>query len=206
MSENSKANPPAAPADKASNAEAKADKSDHLRGMKASREHVPALQERWPLAFPKDNRRVRPLANLSAPVAEAMGWTPAFATGVLRGWKARSAYCHAILKYPVRIDLAGQPTEQVVDDAARAMARSQLAAIKKRFEEREAKKLAIAAQPAPQAEPVKPPKPAPVTKPAGANVLEPPAEPKPAAPQVEVLETPEQIRAHLRASLLKRRA
>jgi sRNA-binding protein len=162
--------------------------AEEKRGWRTSREHIPALRERWPAAFPKDDRKVRPLVpGVAAPIAEAMGWTVGFTHGVLKGWKSSAAYCRAILRDTVRINLDGSPSDQQVDDNARAMATKRLAEIKARREREAAKKAPSQAAEALPPEPTPPP----------------PPEPEPI---VEVLETPEQIRAHLRASLLKRRA
>jgi sRNA-binding protein len=161
-------------------------KAEHLRGCRTSREHVPALRERWPAAFPKDDRKVRPLANVVEPVAAAMSWTGSFTHGVLKGWKSSAAYCRAILRDPERVNLDGTPSGEMVDDEARRLATARLAEIKARREKRDEAKRAETVQQVP-----KPP---------------PPRPPPPPPPAVEVLQTPEQIRAHLRASLLKRRA
>ena len=80
----------------------------------------------------------------------------------------------------------------MVDDAARAMATQQLAMIAARKAAKQAKGAAWAAQNPPAAEPTPEP------------TLIPLAPPEP-EPQVEVIEIPEQLRTHLRASLLKRR-
>jgi hypothetical protein len=45
---------------------------------------------------------------------------------VLRTWKLRPAYCHAVLDHPVRFDLDGNPTDQPVDEDARALAKTRL--------------------------------------------------------------------------------
>ena len=169
-------------------------KREHFLGCRTSKEHVPALQDRWPEAFPKDDRKVRPIVNVVDPVAAAMGWTGSFTHGVLRGWKMRAAYCRAVLQHEERVNLDGSPSGQLIDDEARALATKQLAAIKARGARRDA--AAAAAREAKLAETAQQvPKPPP-----------PPRPPPPPPPAVEVLETPEQIRAHLRASLLKRRA
>jgi sRNA-binding protein len=167
-------------------------KAEHTRGHRTSREHIPALRERWPAAFPKDDRKVRPLVNVVDPVAEAMGWTGSFAHGVIKGWKLRAAYCRAVMQHKERVNLDGSSSGQMVDDEARALAASRLAAIKVWGARRDA---ATAAKLAESASPAK-------------VIPVPSPEPEPPPPPVEVivLETPEQIRAHLRASLLKRRA
>jgi hypothetical protein len=94
------------------------------RGLNEAHQHFEALRARWPLAFPAKNPDVRPLASSVAPiVAATMGWPEPYASGVLRGWKARYAYCRACLVYPTRIALDGSLTEETVDDEARAMAK-----------------------------------------------------------------------------------
>jgi sRNA-binding protein len=165
-------------------------RAEHTRGHRTSKDHVPALRERWPAAFPADDRKVRPLANVVTPVAEAMGWTGSFTHGILKGWKLRAAYCRAVLQHKERVNLDGTPSGETVDDEARQLATARLAAIKARNERRDAAAAAKRVTPAAESKP-----------------QPPPSEPEPPpAPVAVVLETPEQIRAHLRASLLKRRA
>jgi sRNA-binding protein len=170
---------------------AAAKKAEHLRGRKTAREHLPALREKWPAAFPDDERDVRPLAAATAAIAQAMGWDPSFTHGILAVWKSRASYCKAVLCYNERINLDGSPSGVMVDDKARAMATAQLAAIKAKRQKQAAEPAAVKA-PVEPVPPIKPPK------------ASPPPPPPP--PPMIVLETPEQIRAHLRASLLKRRA
>ena len=55
-----------------------------------------------------------------------LGWSHAYAKGVLNAWKARESYCRAVLTYSRRIGLDGSLTEGVVDDNARAMATARL--------------------------------------------------------------------------------
>jgi sRNA-binding protein len=166
-------------------------KTEHILGLKASRESMPALRERWPAAFPLADRKIRPLANITEVIAKEMGWTVKFTHGVLAGWKSCAAYCRAVLRHSERINLDCTPSGALVDDKARAMATAQLAAIKARREKKAAERTAATA-PAEQVPPIEPPKPPPM--------------PPPPPPPMIVLETPEQIRAHLRASLLKRRS
>lgn len=131
------------------------------RGLSEARQHFEALRARWPRAFPASDLDVRPLASgAAAIVAAEMGWPEAYTRGVLRIWKARSAYCRACLSYPGRIALDGSPTGEVVDDEARAMAREQLELRKRRREaERQAtappEKPAEALPPPPQETPRK---------------------------------------------------
>jgi sRNA-binding protein len=131
------------------------------RGLSEARQHFEALRARWPRAFPASDHDVRPLASgAAAIVAAEMGWPAAYARGVLRIWKARSAYCRACLSHPGRTALDGSPTGEVVDDEARAMAREQLELRKRRREaERQAtmapEKPAEALSPPPQETPRK---------------------------------------------------
>ena len=75
-------------------------------------------------------------------------------------WKAREAYCRAVLAYPNRVGLDGLLTEAIVDDQAREMASArleQIAAKKAKAAERRAKEAADRAA----AEAIAPPPPAP---------------------------------------------
>ena len=57
---------------------------------------------------------MRPLAlGATGEIAAAMGWSIHYTLSVLRHWKMTAAYCNAILRYEVRIDLDGVPTEAV---------------------------------------------------------------------------------------------
>jgi sRNA-binding protein len=97
--------------------------------------------------------------------------------GVLGRWKMAPVYCQAVLSYDQRIALDGAPAE-TVDAEAKDLAAKQLA----QLAARKAKKAAEAAAPA-----VAKPKPAP-------------------APPTETPHTPEQLRARVRAALLRRSA
>ena len=100
-----------------------------LRGMKESREAIATLQSLWPAAFPANFQRVRPLATgIVAAIAERTGWSRWYARGVVQVWKARKAYCEAVLRYGQRFDLNGKPVEQTVSEEAREQARRCLAA------------------------------------------------------------------------------
>jgi len=125
---------------------------EHTRGIKESREPWPALRERWPAAFPKDDRKLRPLANVVNPVAEAMGGTGSFTHGVLKGWKLSAAYCRAVLWHKERINLDGSPSGEMVDDEARKLAAARLVSIKAKREKRKSVE---------QVPPIEPPKPLP---------------------------------------------
>jgi sRNA-binding protein len=45
---------------------------------------------------------------------------------VLGVWKNRSAYCRAVLSHSVRINLDGSPSEEVINDRDRELAKAQL--------------------------------------------------------------------------------
>ena len=178
-----------------------AKKAEHLRGRKTARDHLPALREKWPAAFPGDDRNVRPLGRVAAAIAEAMGWDQNFTHGILAVWKSRPSYCRAVLCCNERINLDGLPSGVMVDDRARAMATAHLAEIKAKRQKQAAEAAAAVTAPVEQV----PPQPIPsieLPKPSPPQPSPPPPAP---TPTVIVLETPEQIRAHLRASLLKRR-
>ena len=85
------------------------------------------LQQHWPAAFPEAPQQVRPLiAGLTPLIATALDWSHPYTRAVLRTWKLRPAYCRAVLEYPVRFDLDGNPTEQPVGEDARTMAKTRL--------------------------------------------------------------------------------
>jgi sRNA-binding protein len=135
--------------------------SDRKRGAQEARQAIELLRARWPNAFPTKSHEVRPLANVTAELQEALGWSNAYARGVLGAWKARESYCRAVLTYSRRIDLDGSLTEGVVDDNARAMARARLEQIAARKAKDAARAAArVSAQP-PETEPTEP-APAPV--------------------------------------------
>jgi sRNA-binding protein len=107
---------------------------DSRRGAKESPAQIETLRERWPAAFPDKAHLVRPLEVTAAgKIATAMGWSLAYAWGVLAPWKARATYCKACLAYDVRITLGGEPAEPVGDEA-RGHARDQLARLAARKE------------------------------------------------------------------------
>lgn len=109
-----------------------------LRGMKESREAIATLQSLWPAAFPDRLHRVRPLASGIIPaIAERTGWDRGYARGVVHVWKARDAYCQAVLRYGQRFDLNGEPVEQTVSEEAREQARQRLAARAARLRRRQ---------------------------------------------------------------------
>ncbi len=122
-------------------------KSDRNRGAQEARQAFELLRARWPQAFPARAHEIRPLANVTADLQEAFGWSRDYTKGVLMVWKAREAYCRAILLYPNRVRLDGSVSEDAVDDEARAMATArleQIAAGKAKAAERRAMEAAAA--------------------------------------------------------------
>jgi sRNA-binding protein len=152
-------------------------KAEKARGFKDGFHHFELLRARWPEAFPLKSHEIRPLTTRARPaLIEEFGWSPGYAQGVLAAWKMRLAYCQAILRYPVRINLDGSAGDEEVGDHARFLAKKQLerhAARKAERAERDRLRAAAEAsvEPQPQA-----PEPAPV-----APAL-PEAKPEPAAP------------------------
>ena len=147
------------------------------RGTKEYRHQFAVLREKWPLAFPVKQQDVRPLAiGATREIAAAMGWSVAYTLGVLGSWKMAPVYCEAVLCHDQRITLDGAPAE-AVDAAAKDLATKRLAQLAARKSAKEAAKTAAPAMVKPT-----PPAPAPPT------------------------ETPEQLRALVRASLLRRSA
>ena len=103
--------------------------SEARRAYRESRTAIMLLQQRWPAAFPQTPQQVRPLiAGLTPLIAAALDWSRPYTRAVLRTWKLRPAYCRAVLEHPVRFDLEGNPTDQLVDEDARTLAKTRLAA------------------------------------------------------------------------------
>jgi sRNA-binding protein len=151
-------------------------RTEQARGAQESPQQIVLLRDRWPLAFPLEQRDVRPLAiDATREIAAVMDWSLPYTLGVLKNWKMTPVYCQAILCYDQRIALDGTLAEPV-DAKAKDLAARRLAELT----ERNAAKLAAKTF----AREVVKPKPAPA----------PPAE------------TPEQLRARVRASLLRRSA
>jgi len=166
-------------------------KSNWKRGASESRQQIELLRARWPKAFPAKGHEVRPLANAAPAIAEALGWSNAYARGVLRPWVLREAYCRAVLAHAMRINLDGSESELTVDDEARAMATARLALIAARkAQEAERKARAAAA---------KPPPPAPLPEPEPAPPVAP--EPAPEPPRARKILT---LGASAKEALLKR--
>jgi sRNA-binding protein len=146
------------------------------RGTKESPQQIAVLREKWPIAFPVKHQDVRPLAiGIPGEIAAVMGWSLPYTLGVLGRWKMAPVYCQAVLCHDQRIALDGSPAE-TVDAEAKDLATKQLAQLEAR---KTAKKAVEAAAPA---------------------VVKPKAAPAP-APSTE---TPEQLRARVRAALLRR--
>src|SRR3954468_3106588 len=104
-------------------------KSEAQRAYREARIAIALLQQRWPAAFPETPQQVRPLITGLVPIIAAeLGWSHPFARAVLRTWKLRPAYCHAVLAHPVRFDLEGNPTDQPIDEDTRSQAKARLAA------------------------------------------------------------------------------
>jgi sRNA-binding protein len=102
-------------------------KSEARRAYREARIAIELLQQRWPAAFPEAPQQVRPLiAGLVPLIATALDWSRPYTRAVLRTWKLRPAYCRAVLAYPVRFDLDGNPTDQQVDEDALIRAKIRL--------------------------------------------------------------------------------
>src|SRR5215218_384977 len=101
--------------------------SEARRAYHESRTAIALLQQRWPAAFPEAPQQVRPLiAGLIPLIAAALDWSRPYTRAVLRTWKLRPAYCRAVLAYPVRFDLGGNPTDQPIDEDTRTQAKIRL--------------------------------------------------------------------------------
>src|SRR4029079_8324203 len=101
--------------------------SEARRAYRESRAAITLLQQRWPAAFPEMPQQVRPLiAGITPLIAAALDWSHPYTRAVLRTWKLRPAYCRAVLAYPLRLDLEGNPTDQVVNEDARPRAKTRL--------------------------------------------------------------------------------
>src|SRR3954470_16465291 len=104
-------------------------KSEARRAYHEWRIAIALLQQRWPAAFPGAPQQIRPLiTGLTPLIAAALGWSHPYTRAVLRTWKLRPAYCHAVLAHPIRFDLEGNPTDQPVDEDTREQAKARLAA------------------------------------------------------------------------------
>jgi sRNA-binding protein len=104
-------------------------KSEARRAYREARTAIALLQQRWPAAFPEGPQQVRPLiTGLTSLIVAELDWSDSYARAVLRTWKLRPAYCHAVLAHPVRFDLEGNPTDQPIDEETRTQAKARLAA------------------------------------------------------------------------------
>jgi len=112
------------------------------RGLKEASQQLAALREKWPLAFPVNNRDVRPVTMGAArEISATMGWPLAYTLGVLGSWKMASAYCQAVLSYDQRIGLDGAPAE-AVDAKAKNLAARRLAELSARKAAKKAENIA----------------------------------------------------------------
>ena len=152
---------------------------EYNRGTKDSPQQLVVLREKWPLAFPVNEHDARPLTNSAArEIAAAMGWSRAYTLGVLGRWKLAPIYCQAVLRHDRRIALDGSPAE-LVEPEARELATKRLATLAARKDAKKAAKVVPTA----------------VVKEA----------PAPRLPTKLPLPS-EQLRARVRASLLRRSA
>jgi sRNA-binding protein len=116
--------------------------ADRLRGVKAARTEIEVLKVKWPAIF-NDPKNVKPLASSVLPqVAAALGWSLGYTRGVFHVWQSRDAYCRVVLRDSVRVHLDGSPSQEVVDDRAREMAKAQLDKNAARSAARRARELA----------------------------------------------------------------
>jgi sRNA-binding protein len=154
---------------------------ERQRGTKEARQQFAVLREKWPLAFPVKHQDVRPLSiDAAREIAAAMDWSFPYTLGVLGGWKMAPVYCQAVLYHDQRIAIDGTPAE-TVDAEAKELAAKQLARLETRKAEKKAAKTAAPA--------VREPKATPTT-----------------LPTDTLPKTAEQLRARVRASLLRRSA
>jgi hypothetical protein len=105
-------------------------KQEILRGFREAQAGIELLRSLWPAAFPLKFRLVKPLkVGVLEEIVARTGWNRAYTSGVLKGWKLRSAYCEAVLRHDRRVSLDGKEVEEAVDEESRALARKRLAAI-----------------------------------------------------------------------------
>ena len=74
-------------------------------------------------------------------IVAGTGWNKDYIYGVLGAWKSRLAYCDAVLRDSIRIDVDSNAMNEVVDDTSRAMAeqkRKQVLEARRRREARQA--------------------------------------------------------------------
>src|SRR3954454_22463284 len=103
--------PPPAPNSLTATAPITSDRnSEARRAYRESRTAIALLHQRWPAAFPEAPQQVRPMiAGIVPLIAAALDWSYPYTRAVLLTWKLRPAYCRAVLEYPVRFDLNGNP-------------------------------------------------------------------------------------------------
>jgi hypothetical protein len=166
---------------------------DRTRGLKEFTEKITALRAKWPKAFPEKFSDVRPLASgVASIIADTFGWSLAYTRGLLQRWKSRDAYCEAVLAHPKRFTLDGLESGEEVDDNARTKATE---VIERRKAKRQQEALA-AAKPAPAPT---------LATPATAIVEAAPIATEPVVPAVGKI-VGDELRARVRASLMRRRA
>ena len=132
--------------------------ADRLRGVKEAPTAIEALKIKWPAIF-NDPKTIKPLASpVLSQVAATLGWSLGYTRGVFHVWKSRNDYCRAVLRNSVRVHLDGSPSQEVVDDRAREMAKAQLDKNAARSAARRARELADAnsAHGLPQTQPTSP--------------------------------------------------
>ena len=116
--------------------------ADRLRGVKEARTAIDVLKVKWPAIF-NDPKTIKPLASsVLSQVAAALGWSLGYTRGVFHVWKSRNDYCRTVLRDSVRVYLDGSPSDEVVDDRAREMAKAQLDTNAARSAARRARELA----------------------------------------------------------------
>jgi sRNA-binding protein len=158
------------------------------RGTNEFRQQLVVLRQKWPHAFPAKPQDVRPLTSAAAgEIGTAMGWSHPYTIGVLSGWKLARTYCEAVLSHDQRIALDGTPAEPV-DAEAKDLAAKQLAKLAARKAAKTAKSTKSVKKIA-------------RTAPVGVKPIPAPPSAIETAP-----ETPEQLRARVRAALLRRSA
>jgi sRNA-binding protein len=98
----------------------------------ASAAAIEVLQAHWPAAFPRSPDLIRPLLGkneLIPVIAERTGWSKRYTTSALAAWKRQPAYAEAVLRHDRWHDLAGEATDKIITESARAAALEHLARI-----------------------------------------------------------------------------
>ena len=71
-------------------------RTERDRGVKEYRQQLAELREKWPLAFPVNDKDIRPLTvDATREIAAAMGWSLPYTLGVLSRWKMAPVYCQS---------------------------------------------------------------------------------------------------------------